>query len=105
MCLNRQNGVGPATDSLDHRAGAYYLPHSLLYNELCHAVGVLSLSVPPSTLLNILCTEVNQGPHHSEAKMDVLRLLINSCAGLKTQQLNIVCSSIKFPSKASIKEA
>ena len=29
VCLNRQNGVGPATDSLGHRARACYIPCSL----------------------------------------------------------------------------
>ena len=55
---------------------------------------------------------VNPGLHHSRAKMDVLCLLINSCAGLETQQINVVGSSkfkwlgqIKLPSKIRIKEA
>ena len=48
VCLNRQNSMGPATDSLDHRAGACYLLCDLLYNELHCAIGVQSLSVPPS---------------------------------------------------------
>ena len=39
----------PACDILDHRAGACYLPCGLLYNELCHTIGVHSLSIPPST--------------------------------------------------------
>ena len=47
LCLNRRYGVGPACDSLDHRAGVCYLPCSLPYNELCHAIGLSSLSVPP----------------------------------------------------------
>ena len=47
VCLNRQNGAGPATDSLDHRAGAYYLLYGFLYNKLRHAIGVQSLLVPP----------------------------------------------------------
>ena len=34
LCLNRWNGVGPATVSLDHRARACYLLYGLLYNEL-----------------------------------------------------------------------
>ena len=46
--LNRWYGAGPATDSLDHRAGTCYLPHGLSYDELRHAIGVHSLSVPPS---------------------------------------------------------
>ena len=49
--------MGPATDSLDHRTGVCYFLSGLLYNELCHAVGMRSLSVPPSALLNILYTE------------------------------------------------
>ena len=36
-CLNRHNSMGPATGSLDHRAGAYYLPYGLSYNEHRHA--------------------------------------------------------------------
>ena len=49
LCLNRRNNAGPATDSLEHRAGVCYLPRGLLYNELCHVISVNSLSVPPST--------------------------------------------------------
>ena len=48
MCLNRQNSMVPETDSLDHRAGACYLPCVILYDELRDAVHVHSLSVPPS---------------------------------------------------------
>ena len=48
LCLNRWNGMGPATDSLDHRAGVCYLLCSLWYNELQHAINMHSLSVPPS---------------------------------------------------------
>ena len=48
VCLNRRYDVGPACDSLNHRTRACYLPYGLMYNELCHAVGVHSLSVPPS---------------------------------------------------------
>ena len=40
--------MGPATDSLDYRAGVCYLPCGLLNNELCCAVSVHSLLVPPS---------------------------------------------------------
>ena len=47
----------PATDSLDLRARACYLSYGLSYDELHHAVGVHSLSVPPSALLNVLCTK------------------------------------------------
>ena len=35
---------------------------------------------------------VNQGLHYSEAKMDVVHSLINSCEGLKTQWLNVAGS-------------
>ena len=35
---------------------------------------------------------VNQGLHRSGAKMDVLSLLINCCAGPETQWLNIAGS-------------
>ena len=35
---------------------------------------------------------VNQGLHHSEAKMDILFLLINSRAGPETQWLNVAGS-------------
>ena len=35
---------------------------------------------------------VNQGLNHSGAKMDVLRDLINSCAGPETQWLNVAGS-------------
>ena len=46
-CLNRQNGADPATESLDHRARACYLPCGLSYNELCHAWQcALTLSYP-----------------------------------------------------------
>ena len=48
LYLNRQNSTGPATDSLDHRAGACYLPCGLSYDELRRAIGMHSLSVPPS---------------------------------------------------------
>ena len=48
LCLNRWNSAGPATDSLDHRDGACYLPCGLSYNELRHAISVHSLLVPPS---------------------------------------------------------
>ena len=37
LCLNGHNGGGPATDSLDHRNGACYLPCSLSYDEHHHA--------------------------------------------------------------------
>ena len=48
LCLNRCYGAGPTCSSLDHRARACYLPCSLPYNELHHAVGMRSLLVPPS---------------------------------------------------------
>ena len=48
LCLNRWNGMGQATDSLEHRAGVYYLPHCLLYDELSRTIGMHSFSVPPS---------------------------------------------------------
>ena len=56
VCLNRWNGMGPAIDNLDHRARACYLPCGLPYDELIHAIGVHSLLVPHSTLLNVFCT-------------------------------------------------
>ena len=48
--LNRQSGMGPITDSPDHRAGACHLLPSLSYDEFCCTVGLHSLSVPPSIL-------------------------------------------------------
>ena len=57
LCLNRWNSMGSATYSLVHRARVYYLLCGPLYNELCHAIGIHSLLVPPSTLLNMLCTK------------------------------------------------
>ena len=91
LCLNRQNGMGPATDSLDHRAGACYLPCGLLYNKICCAVGVLHSRFPPPHFERALHL-FNQGLHHSKAKIDVFYSLINSCAGPETQRLNVVDS-------------
>ena len=47
ICLNSQYSVGPACDSLDHRAGACYLLHGLLYDVLHCAISMHSLLVPP----------------------------------------------------------
>ena len=47
--LNRQYYMGPAYDSLDHRARACYLPYSFSYDELHHAIGMHSPLIPPST--------------------------------------------------------
>ena len=49
VAYHRHKGVGPATNSLDHRARVCYLPCCLSYDELCRAVGVHSLSIPPFT--------------------------------------------------------
>ena len=105
VCLNRQNSVAPAIDSLEHRARACYLPCSLLYNELCHAISIHSLSVPLSALLNVLCTESIKAYIVLKQKKNVFHPLFNSYAGPKTQQLNVVGSWIKLPSKLRIKEA
>ena len=48
LCLNRWYSMGPACNSLDHRARGCYLQCSLMYNELHHAIGMCSLLVPPS---------------------------------------------------------
>ena len=65
------------------------MPHGLLYDELHHAISMYTLLIFLSDFERTLHL-VNQGLHHSEAKTDVFRSLINSCAGLKTQQLNVV---------------
>ena len=92
VCLNKQNSVGPATDSLDHKARACYLPHGLLYNELLHTISMYSLLVPLSTLLNVLCTWSIKAYIILKQNMDVLCLLINSCASLKPQWINVLGS-------------
>ena len=51
LCLNRWNGMVPATDSLDHRDGACYLPCGLHAMNIVMHVDVHSLLVPPSALL------------------------------------------------------
>ena len=48
LCLNRRYGAGPACDSLDHRAGACYLPRSLRTMNFVIPLAFTSLSVPPS---------------------------------------------------------
>ena len=68
---------------------------------ICHmAFGTMNFVVP-SAYTHSQCPPphfehalhlVNQGLHHFEAKMDVLHSLINSCAGPKTQCLNIAGS-------------
>ena len=65
LCLNRWNGAGPTTDSIDHRARACYFAHGFLYDELHCAVGMHSLSVPPSMHFEGALHLVNQGLHHS----------------------------------------
>ena len=83
--------MGLETDSLNHRAGVCYLPCGFLYDELCHAVGMHSLLVPPSTFL--MCFALSQSRLTSFlSKTNVLCILINSHAGLEIQQLNIVGS-------------
>ena len=32
-CYHKYNGMDPATDSLDYRAGVYYLAYSLKYDQ------------------------------------------------------------------------
>ena len=61
------------------------------YNELCHAIGVRSLSVPPSIFERALHL-VNQRFHNSGAKTDVLRSLIDYHASPETQWLNVAGS-------------
>ena len=53
--------MGPACDSLDHRARACYLLCGLMYDELCQAIGMRSLSVPPFTFLNVHYTQSIKG--------------------------------------------
>ena len=83
--------MGSACDSQDHRAGACYLPHGLMYDELRHAIGMCSLAVPPPHFEHALHL-VNQGFHCSGAKFDVFQSLIDFHAGQKTQQLYVVGS-------------
>ena len=89
--LNRRYGVGPACDSLDHRAGACYLPRSLCtMNFVMPLVCAHSRFHPPH--FECALHSVSQGFHHSGAKTDVFHSLIDYCAGPETQQLNIAGS-------------
>ena len=94
-CLNRCNSMGPATDSLDHRARACYLPsHGFSYNKYCHARQyALTLGSPPSALLKYApYIESIKAYIVLKQKWMILRSLINSHAGPETQWLNIVFS-------------
>ena len=91
LCLNRRYGMGPACDSLDYRARAFYLPYSLHTMNFIMLLACAHSWFPPPHFERILHL-VNQGFHHSGARIDVLCSLINSCAGPKTQRLKIVGS-------------
>ena len=62
LCLNRRYGIGPACDSLDHRARVCYLPRSLPYDELHHTISMHSLSVPPSTFWTCIALSQSRVP-------------------------------------------
>ena len=83
--------MGPACDSLDHRAGACYLPCSLCKMNFIIPLACAHSRFPPPHFEHALHL-VNQGFHRSGAKTDVLHSLIDSCAGPETQRLNIVGS-------------
>ena len=91
LCLNRRYGAGPACDSLDHRAGACYLPRSLRTMNFVMPLAWAHSQFPPLHFEYALHL-VNQGFHHSGAKTDVLHSLIDSRAGLETQRLNVAGS-------------
>ena len=65
--LNRWYGAGPACDSLDHRAGACYLPRSLHTMNFVMPLAFTSLSVPPSAFERALHS-FNQVFHRFGAK-------------------------------------
>ena len=83
-CLNKHNGMGSATDSLDYRARVCYLPCSLLYNEYYHAYWHELTFGSPLRIIEYALQLVNQGLYHSQAKTDKVCSLINSCAGPET---------------------
>ena len=91
LCLTRRYGVGPACDSLDHRAGACYLLHSLHTMNFVMPLACAHFRFPPPHFEHALHL-VNQGFHHSRAKMNVFYSLIDYCAALETQWLNIAGS-------------
>ena len=82
---------GPACDSLDHRARAFYLPCGLCTMNFVMPLVCAHSWFPPLHSERALHL-VNQGFHCSQAKIDVLQSLINYCAGPKTQWLNIASS-------------
>ena len=81
----------PATDSLDHRARACYLPCGLHMMNFIVPLACTHSRFPPPYFERAL-NFVNHSLHHSGAKIDVLHSLINFCAGPETQQLNTVGS-------------
>ena len=83
--------MGPACDSLDHRAGACYLPCSLRTMNFVMPLACAHSWFPPPHFERALHL-VNQGFHHSGAKMDVLCSLIDYHAGPETQWLNVAGS-------------
>ena len=89
--LNRRYGTGPACDSLDHKARACYLSHSLCTMNFVIPLACAHSWFPPPHFECALHL-VNQGFHHSGAKTDVLRSLIDSRAALETQRLNVAGS-------------
>ena len=83
--------MGPACDSLDHRAGVCYLPCSLRTMNFVMPLACTNSRFPPPHFECALHL-VNQGLHCSGAKTDVLHSLIDYCAGPKTQRLSVAGS-------------
>ena len=59
--LKRHSGVGPATESLDHRAGACNLLHGLSYDEHCHACWRVLILSSPLCIIECALHLVKQG--------------------------------------------
>ena len=83
--------MGPACDSLDHRAGVCYLLYSLCTMNFVMLLACAHSRFPPLHFECALCL-VNQGFHYSGEKTVILCLLIDYCAGPETQWLNITGS-------------
>ena len=62
LCLNRQYGASPACDSLDHRAGASWLPSSLCTINFIMPSAWASLSVPPSAFCRCITLSQSSFP-------------------------------------------
>ena len=89
--LNRWYSTSPACNSLDHRAGVCYLPCSLCMTNFIMPLVCAYSWFPPLYFKRALHL-INQGSHYSGAKIDVLHSIINYCAGLETQWLNVAGS-------------